>query len=440
VKSGPGYRRQTRSLCPQCDDLVPALIFEEGDGLAMRVDCPRHGPQETPFLADKRFYLDTARWIDRRNERDLPDGWRGTDHHLQKARDVYIDLTEQCNFNCPACYTNANARVTPDLTTAEIFAGVDRIPGRIVVSLLGGEPTLRPDLADIVRYIAGRGHVLKLITNGLLLTEEKVRELADAGLKWVVLQFDGFSDDIYRTTRGRPLLRNKLEVIDRLARHGIHIVLASMIVRGVNDHEVGRILHYALCHPAIVQIGFLPHSNVGRNRIGPPLETSAFIDLMEEQTGGRVRRADFVRGMVEGQVYSELTGNLAYKSRTCCQGLFLFHDGYGEDERDRALSDVPAAALHEGKTLLPIDRALASTELVRRPAQLADALRTVANWNRRPVDPHLLGIVVENFRNKEALDFDDAKNCTKVYLTRDGFIPNCLYNILYRPRIQNADG
>jgi hypothetical protein len=71
---------------------------------------------------------------------------------------------------------------------------------------------------------------------------------------------------------------------------------------------------------------------------------------------------------------------------------------------------------------------------LRRPRKIFSALRTIARWNKMPVDPHLLGIVIEKFRNQNALDFEDAKNCTKVYLTRDGFIPNCLNNVIYRPK------
>jgi len=434
------FSRKTRSVCLECGRLVGAEIYADGRRLLIRRDCPEHGGQTTVFLKDNRFFLATDRWIDRSTERTAPDAFRGTFDHVRVARDLYIDLTERCNFHCPFCYTNANGSPAPDLTREEIFAGVDRLPPGIVVSLLGGEPTLRADLPEIVRHIAERGHVVKLITNGVLLTDELIDRLCEAGLRWVILQFDGFTDDISRRLRGRPLVEKKLETIARLAKRQINIVLASMIVPGVNDGQVGRILHFALCHPQIVQIGFLPVSNIGRN--GPEetvdLETSAFIDLLVAQTGGKIRRDDFVRGVREGQIFTRATGNLAYKSRTCCQGLFLFHDGYAEAELSRSASASDVSELHREKTLLPIDRAIASPgRWLRRPRKVARALGTIVDWNRNPVNAHLLGIVIEKFRGKHNLDFDDAKNCTKVYLTRDGFIPNCLYNLLYRPRIRH---
>jgi uncharacterized radical SAM superfamily Fe-S cluster-containing enzyme len=429
------FRRQTRSLCPACGQLVPAAIGDDGVGLAMTVACPQHGESVRPFLRSGDFYRQIDRDVDRGNEQRIPDDCRDVESFLPAYRDVYIDVTERCNFNCPICYTNANRQPPPDLSRQEIFSRIDRLPRPMVISLLGGEPALREDLADLVRYIAGRGHLVKLITNGTLLTAARIEALRAAGLRWIILQFDGFRDEIMLALRGRKLLDEKMEIIERLTYYQMTIVLASMIVPRVNDDQVGRILHFALCHPRIVQIGFLPAANIGRSELKEQpvdLEAGEFNALLEKQTGGRIRQTDFVRGIREGQRFARLTGNLAYKARTCCYGLFLYHDGYHRGELARSGAEPDVAALHAGKVLMPIDRALVSPAGLGRPARLAGALRTIARWNQAPENPHLLGVVVEKFRNRACLDFDDAKNCTKAYLTRDGFTPNCLYNILYR--------
>lgn len=426
------FRRETRTLCIQCRTLIPAVILDDGIGMVMESECPNCGPNRQKFLDDGSFYRKTERYIDRTNEITQPDDFRGGNNFLDVARDVYIDLTERCNFDCPICYTDANNQPQPDLSFEEIKEGIDKVPNHIVISLLGGEPTLRKDLAQIVRYLTGKGHLVKLITNGSRLSANKIDELHEAGLRWVVLQFDGFSDDIYLQTRKKLLLDEKFEVIERLANKDMIIVLASMIAPGVNDHEVGRILHYALCHPNIVQIGFLPASNIGRNGIDK-LEMPSFMDRLDAQTGGRLSQDDFVRSTRQGDRYTRITGNMAYKSRTCVQGLFIYHEGYNPDELERWRHDDQTDRYHEGKTLMAIDRAMTSPSAIRRPRRLASALKTVASWNKNPVNPNLFGIVIEKFRDQAALDFDDAKNCTKAYLTRDGIVPNCIFNIMHRP-------
>ena len=411
--------RNTLSPCPVCKRMLPATVLERGGRTYMLRVCPEHGEQEHLFRKDAAFFETIDPLLDKRNETDPRTTYLDTEDHIRKCRDLYIDLTERCNLTCPICYTNANSRKTEDLTNGEIKRNLDRLGDhRPVISLLGGEPTLREDLPDLLRHMTDRGFLVKLITNGIRLNDEAyVQELWRAGLRWVILQFDGFSDDIYARTRGRKLHALKMEVIDKLGRHGFHIVLASMIVKGINDHEVGRIIALARDHPSIVQIGFLPTTNIGRSTVAPEqndLEAPEFMEMIEAQTDGKLTKQDFIDACRFGDLYCRVTGNLAYKARTCVYGLFIYHDD---------------------AEMFSTTRLLRPSFLARRVGRLpkiASALRTVGHWNRNPSNPNLFGIVIEKFRNQEAFDFQDAKNCTKVYMTRHGYIPNCMYNAIYR--------
>jgi len=415
--------RNTLSPCPLCKRILPAVLLQRGTGLTLYRVCPEHGEQEAPFRKDAHFYETIDRLLDKRNERDERTSYLNTEDHIGKCRDLYIDLTERCNLRCPICYTNANSRETEDLSYEEITGRLDALGGhRPVISLLGGEPTLREDLPELLAFMTGRGFLVKLITNGIRLNDPSyLARLKASGLKWVVLQFDGFSDDIYQKTRGRALYDLKMQVIDHLARQGFIIVLASMIVKGINDHEVGRIIQFARDHPNIVQIGFLPTSCIGRSEVpaeNNDLDASEFMEMVEAQTDGQLTQNDFIQACRAGSVYTRLTGNLAYKARTCVYGLFIYHD------REEMFSTT--------RILDPLFLA----KRARRLPGILSALRTVSHWNANPVNPNLFGIVIEKFRNQNAFDFQDAKNCTKVYMTRHGYIPNCMYNAIYRGRCE----
>ena len=82
-------------------------------------------------------------------------------------------------------------------------------PGKTLLQLSGGEPTVRDDLPEIVAYAKQAGcKYVQLNSNGLRLAEDEafVKRLADAGLSFVFMQFDGVDDAVYEKLRRRPML------------------------------------------------------------------------------------------------------------------------------------------------------------------------------------------------------------------------------------------
>ena len=76
-------------------------------------------------------------------------------------------------------------------------------------------------------------------TNGLRIAEDDEWFERLAALEPLIyLQFDGLTDETYRTIRGEPLLDIKMRALDRLAEAGLHTILVAAVERGVNEHEV----------------------------------------------------------------------------------------------------------------------------------------------------------------------------------------------------------
>ncbi|MEI7527308.1 MAG: radical SAM protein [Elusimicrobiota bacterium] len=99
-----------------------------------------------------------------------------------------IALTYRCNLACRFCYASCGCRKdesAKELGTAEIKKILDIIAGEAEipsVSFTGGEPLLRPDIAELVTHAKRRGLWVNLITNGTLATPETVGALKLAGL------------------------------------------------------------------------------------------------------------------------------------------------------------------------------------------------------------------------------------------------------------------
>ena len=103
---------------------------------------------------------------------------------------VHVDLTHRCNMECANCYVPN--RDIPDMDSRRLFEALAKLPKRTDIRLMGGEPTLRLDLPEIIREVVRHGHRPVLATNGLKLAHlDYCCELKDAGL---LLQPGGQAD------------------------------------------------------------------------------------------------------------------------------------------------------------------------------------------------------------------------------------------------------
>ena len=110
-----------------------------------------------------------------------------------------LALTYRCNNDCRHCY-NARLRTYPELSTQEWKKVIDRCWELSIPHLIftGGEPTLREDLAELIRYAENNGQITGLNTNGRRLRDENyVKELVDAGLDHVQITLESHLEEIH---------------------------------------------------------------------------------------------------------------------------------------------------------------------------------------------------------------------------------------------------
>jgi hypothetical protein len=174
--------------------------------------------------------------------------------------------------------------------------------GNTFIQLSGGEPTVRNDLPEIVAAAKAAGcENIQLNSNGIRLGQDKgfTRALAQAGLSFVFMQFDGTEDVIYEKLRGRPLFAEKQAAIESCSDEMIGVTLAPTLVPGVNDHNIGDILRFGFEHsPAVRGVHFQPVSYFGRYPRPPEnkdrITLPEVLCAIERQTMGRVNISDFL--------------------------------------------------------------------------------------------------------------------------------------------------
>lgn len=110
-----------------------------------------------------------------------------------------LALTYRCNNDCAHCY-NARPRGYPELSTAEWKRILDRLWELSIphVVFTGGEPTLRPDLPELIAHAEGNGQITGLNTNGRRLSDKSfLAELVDAGLDHVQITLESHDPAIH---------------------------------------------------------------------------------------------------------------------------------------------------------------------------------------------------------------------------------------------------
>ncbi len=110
-----------------------------------------------------------------------------------------LALTYRCNNACSHCY-NARSRNFPELPTEKWLTIIDKLweIGIPHIVFTGGEPTLRDDLPELIRYAEGKGQITGLNTNARRLGDEKFTEqLINAGLDHMQITFESINASVH---------------------------------------------------------------------------------------------------------------------------------------------------------------------------------------------------------------------------------------------------
>jgi uncharacterized radical SAM superfamily Fe-S cluster-containing enzyme len=311
VDSDYVFHELTRSICPVCRRVIDAKILLRDNQVFMSKRCPQCGPFMALVYADAKAYVSYSQYnkpgtiplaYGSKTERGCPHDCGLCPDHEQHACLGIIEVNSACDMDCPLCFADAGPGFS--LTLEEVEQMLDdyvRTEGRPeVVQFSGGEPTIHPRIVDFIRAAQARDiRFVMLNTNGKRIArDDRFLEQLNEVRPSLYFQFDGFEPETYRIIRGEPdLLKEKLRALDRLAEIGLNVTIVPAIERGVNEHEIGRIVEFAIQHPAVRGITFQPAFRAGRHMPGDPLRRMTIPDVVrhiETQTSGKFVASDFV--------------------------------------------------------------------------------------------------------------------------------------------------
>ena len=163
---------------------------------------------------------------------------------------VSWNLTYRCNLACEHCYLDAGGSPQvgtesfadrSELDTEGCFKVIEDLAAfapECVTILTGGEPLLRRDILEIVRRAAERGLWVVVGTNGVRISENVARRLADAGARGLSLSLDALDPDRHdRFRKVRGAWRNTVEGAEILGRTGLPFIVQTT----AGSHNLGEL-------------------------------------------------------------------------------------------------------------------------------------------------------------------------------------------------------
>jgi len=230
---------------------------------------------------------------------------------------VHLIPIRRCNLACTYC--NEFDDFSKPVDTAEMLRRLDLLAkmGTAVITISGGEPLLHPDLDQIIAHMRKRGILSGMITNGYMLTAERIERLNRAGLEYLQISIDNAMPD--------EVSKKSLKVLDQklklLADHAVFQVnINSVLGSGVkNPEDALAVAKRAQALGFTSTVGIL-HDGQGQLKPLGGREIEIFEEIMAMGKRGFSRINQFQHNIAKGKANQ-------WRCRSGSRYLYICEDG-----------------------------------------------------------------------------------------------------------------
>jgi MoaA/NifB/PqqE/SkfB family radical SAM enzyme len=230
---------------------------------------------------------------------------------------AHVIPIRRCNLSCGYC--NEYDEVSKPVPLEEMFRRVDRLAalGTSIITQSGGEPLLHPEVDQIVARVRSHGRLAGMITNGYLLTADRIRQLNRSGLDHLQISIDNaMPDDISK--KSLKVLDQKLVLLAQHAEFQVNI--NSVLGSGFHHPEDAlTVAHRAIELGFTSTVGVL-HDNSGQLKPLNPLEQGIFEQVMALGKQSYARFNQFQHNIARGIPNS-------WRCRSGARYLYICEDG-----------------------------------------------------------------------------------------------------------------
>jgi len=403
-------KRNVKSICPECYGLIEGKIYEKENKVFMGKKCEKHGLFEDVIETNPEFYKAMI------------------NNTVQKSKPVklMLPITDKCNMDCRFCYyINRNVK---DIPIKKLKKLIRDFKG-LYISLSGGEPTLRDDIVDLIKYIREFNKMSYLTTNGLMLSDKKyLRKLANAGLDRIHFSLNALDKNILMKMHGKDVLSRKLEALKNIKKQNVETSISFLLEKGVNDQELKKVFIYSLKNSSfIIEVRVRATSPAGRFIQTDSYYMSEMVEILSDILG--IRTIDVI-----GKLNREKENK-----KTCNVNIDVVGELAGDDFHTFAWDIIDLRRRNRFDMLTNIftrtpylkffyeKLRIITLLLFNKPKKIPYFLLSLIKGRK---NIKIMRIGLRCWPNKNSLDMDLIEACPSLILSQEGYvIPFCLGHI-----------
>jgi uncharacterized radical SAM superfamily Fe-S cluster-containing enzyme len=451
------FINSTLAYCTNCNQSEITRIVARQDGVFMERMCSEIGVQSTKIAADYNWYMErvvTEQEIETienplKSKEGCPKDCGPCEWHTSSLKLPVFSITNDCNMNCPICFTYNRPDKKYYKSNAETEKIIQTIKNRSkniqLINMTGGEPTCHPNLFEIIQTVKNNGiNRITMNTNGLRIAEdfEFAKKIKESGVH-LVLSLDTLDKEKSKIIHGVDCTEEKLKALETIEKLNIPITILPVCIKGVNENDVSEIVNKYITKPFVRSITIQNMTFTGEN--GKEFEPREHITIDEVESlisdEKHIKQNDFFSlGSYHPLCYSAAI-YISYKEKLYSltkifskEELFdltknSYYLDYQQDFSKKFLDGINnlwASGADEDyikklkeifNIIHPRDKKLTSTEQTKL---LEEMIKLVY------IHPHM---------DEDNFDIDRVSRCGDLVPDESGkLVPACAYNLLYRQK------
>jgi 7,8-dihydro-6-hydroxymethylpterin dimethyltransferase len=456
------FFKMTMSTCPDCLKVIQAQVVFQDNRVYFLKFCPEHGHSKAMVSEDAEYYQRAFSFIrpgsvpkhfSTEVKAGCPTDCGLCPSHQQHTCLPIVEVTDHCNLECPICIVNN--QYSNHISLQDFQGIIDlliKAEGTLeTITLSGGEPTSHPQFLELVD-LASRPEIgrVSVVTNGIRLAKsaEFCEELKKRNV-YVILQFDGFDDDVQRSIRGVPLMDIKWKALEHLAEYQIATQIAFVPARGINEGQLGEAVRLLLARDHVLSLLIQPFARTGHGGALFPIDPMdrltipGVIAAIDDQTEGMVAREDFIPLPCSHPLCVSLTYLLKMDD-----GSYLPFSRFVDLKKHLDLFQQTATLEPNQQTETALQEAI--NDLWSASGEIPDSEKIIKALRRallemfpnrkvsrqeliRLAERQAKTIFIHHYMDRHDFDLERLMKCCHHYPQIDGrIIPACGFNMFYR--------